>query len=218
MFQKKPPFQSSMSLMQPLHRTIEYCREQPEWEHVPTIVIKAVARCESMGSLAANCTDGDCLYTGLKEACTAAGANYNVVKSLLVFDYAGQRAFPLFDVQKDRIDDAVEFCKLNGLDTEWFIFFCVKFGLFKLDSRLVIARSAPGAVGFHRVRDMMRRSEAQVLEFVRQYNDVLSPKDRSFTDTVQTWRTGSPLRTEGDYGTQVKKHYNELRLRGHHDS
>ncbi len=185
---------------------------------MPTIQIKAVARYESVGTFANPCMSCPGGTDNLIEACTIAGADVDEVKSLLQFEFRGIKAFPLIEIDTSKIAQGLFWCERSELPYEWFIFGCIKFGIFKLSSTLVAARNFLHMNPLLTVKEMLTNPEMQILEFVHQFQDAKSPDDKDFTDTAQTWRTGSPLRTEGDYGTVIKKQYNELRLMGHEDA
>lgn len=204
-------------IMAPLEMTIEEVKSNGISLGVKTIEMKAIARMESGGHYNETC--GACVKVrpDLKQVCERAGVDPADCLDMLKFEIEGIWVVPNFKVKVDFVDVAIKFAETAGLPKPWFIFYCIYFGIFQLDSAEVMSEYGDLKAGFDALYAMVSSPHLQVIEFARQFRAYSEIRGGEFRERAHYWRTREWEVKPLSYGDYVQRYYNELRIMGHAD-
>lgn len=205
----------SPKILRAMQISIDGAKDLPGWKPVKSIYIKAIARHETMACFAVSCAKCEAIREDVIQACKVANVSAADVTTLLAFKLQGQVAKPVFDLDMHQVENAILQCEMYGQDRRKFIFGCINFGMFKLESRLVIARHAAKKNPFLLVSQMVKDPFLQVNEFSQQWHDAEKEVGVEFSNIATFWRTGKRHREPFDYGVNALNALNSLRVQGH---
>ncbi|MEW6505889.1 MAG: hypothetical protein AB1457_18205 [Chloroflexota bacterium] len=208
-------YEVSNALYAKVQVAIDAAKQSQNWIPFKAIEIKTLARVESMGTAFCACNPWLGGNERLPDICKQLGLDPMKVINLLGVRFGQQVGYINFTWLPERVESAVALTKQLNVVPEKFIWACIRFGMFKLDGRLVLARALMDDDSFGRVAQVAKDPVLQVLELVAQLDDARTQCKGDFFETAEFWRTGCVTRDMDGYYGQVVKRYNEFRMQGH---